>query len=88
MGKEVRFAQLVAASGRPQTLTLWTDPKKNPQFMKAVKENRVVTIVQKPREHQKGLWPGRIPSSAVCDLFDFSTDTFRDAGCACRGSKI
>jgi hypothetical protein len=53
MAKEVRFSQLVTASGKPETFTLWTDPKKNSAFMKAARENRVLTIVQKPTGAKK-----------------------------------
>jgi len=53
MAKEVRFAQLVASSGKPETFALWSDPKKNPAFMKAVKGNRVLTLVQEPTSKRK-----------------------------------
>jgi hypothetical protein len=53
MPKEVRFLQLVEASGKPETLALWTDPKKNLSFVKAMKENRVLTVVQKPTGNKK-----------------------------------
>lgn len=53
MAREVRFLQLVEASGKPETLALWTDPKKNLSFVKAMKENRVLTIIQKPEGNRK-----------------------------------
>src|SRR6185369_8206161 len=53
MGKEVRFSQLVEASGKPETLALWTDPRKNLSFVKAMKENRVLTVIQKPTGTKK-----------------------------------
>jgi hypothetical protein len=46
MTKEIRFAQLVKASGKPQTATLWSKPKKHSPFMEAVKQNRVLTVIQ------------------------------------------
>jgi hypothetical protein len=46
MGKAIRFSELVQKSGRPYAATLWTDPNKDPDFQKAVKENRVVTVKQ------------------------------------------
>jgi hypothetical protein len=53
MAKEIRFGLLVKSSGRPETLTLWGNPKDNPALSKAVKENRVMTITQKPAGHGK-----------------------------------
>jgi hypothetical protein len=47
MSKAIRFAELVKRSGKPETVTLWTKPKDNPQLMKAVRENRVLTLIQK-----------------------------------------
>jgi hypothetical protein len=44
--KTIRFSELVKRSGKPETATLWTKPGANPAFMKAVRENRVLTIVQ------------------------------------------
>jgi hypothetical protein len=44
-----RFLELVKTSGKPEIVSLWTDPKSNPQFMKAVKQNRVLTVIQEPR---------------------------------------
>jgi hypothetical protein len=42
--KQVRFAQLVKASGKPHAATLWTEPTKDPAFKKAMQEDRVVTV--------------------------------------------
>lgn len=53
MANEIRFAQLVKKSGEPETLTLWTEPEKNPDFMKAVRQNRVLTVIQRPAAHHK-----------------------------------
>jgi hypothetical protein len=47
MSKAIRFSELIKRSGKPETVTLWTKPKDNPQLMKAVRENRVLTVVQK-----------------------------------------
>jgi hypothetical protein len=52
-GKEVRFKQLVNKSGKPEIVSLWTDPKRDRRFMKAVKEHRVLTVIQEPRTHRK-----------------------------------
>ena len=44
MEKKIRFGDLVRTSGRPQVVTLWTEPKKDKQFTRAMKENRVLTV--------------------------------------------
>jgi hypothetical protein len=46
MGKTVRFAQLVKAAGKPYVATLWTQPKSDRHFTRAVRENRVMTVHQ------------------------------------------
>lgn len=46
MGKTVRFAQLVKAAGKPYVATLWTRPKNDRHFSRAVRENRVMTVHQ------------------------------------------
>src|ERR1051326_4794343 len=56
--KEIRFGDLVRVSGRPEIVSLWTDPKRNRPFMNAVKENRVLTLVQEPAAKRKDF--GRI----------------------------
>jgi hypothetical protein len=48
VAKQIRFSELVKQCGRPETVTLWTKPKDNPPFMKAVRENRVLTLLLKP----------------------------------------
>ena len=53
MPKELRFSKLVQTAGKPETVTLWTKPKDNPSFMKAVNENRIVTVFQKPSGTKK-----------------------------------
>jgi hypothetical protein len=44
--KTARFDAVVKASGRPEQLILWTKPQDNRDFMRAVKQNRVVTLIQ------------------------------------------
>ena len=46
--KEIRFGELVNRAGKPEAVTLWSDPKRDRGFMKAVRENRVVTLIQQP----------------------------------------
>lgn len=53
MSKEIRFSELVKRAGRPKTATLWTKPTKDQAFMKAVKQNRVLTVVQAPHHSHK-----------------------------------
>lgn len=43
--KTIRFAQAVKLSGKPRVVTLWTHPKANRDFMKAVRESRVMTLL-------------------------------------------
>jgi hypothetical protein len=45
MANQVRFTQLVKASGRPHSATLWVaDPAEDPEFKKAIADNRIVTV--------------------------------------------
>lgn len=53
MPKEIRFVELVKKSGTPETLTLWTKPQDNPFLMKAVRENRVLTVKHRPTDKHK-----------------------------------
>ncbi len=58
MPKEIRFGELVKKSGKPKIVSLWTDPKRDQSFMKAVKENRILTLTQEPTSKRKDF--GRI----------------------------
>jgi creatinine deaminase len=44
--KTTRFRDVVAKCGRPQIVTLWQDPKKDPGFQKALKQCRVMSVHQ------------------------------------------
>src|SRR5207248_905493 len=44
--KTVRFASVVAKSGRPEPYTLWTAPEKDRHFQSALKGERVMTVHQ------------------------------------------
>ncbi|WP_395747414.1 hypothetical protein [Prosthecobacter sp.] len=44
--KTVRFSQLVAKCGRPETHLILTDPKKDGELQAAVKEQRVLTLME------------------------------------------
>jgi hypothetical protein len=50
VAKTIRFGDLVRQSGRPEAVTLWTDPEKDRAFSKAMRENRVITA----RTHASG----------------------------------
>lgn len=50
--KVVRFSDLVNQLGNPHTTTLWRAPEKDPAFLKAVKENRVLTVHQENRSQK------------------------------------
>jgi len=52
-GKTIRFGDLVRSSGRPQAVTLWVAPEHDRSFLKAVRENRVMTIHANPSSHKK-----------------------------------
>ncbi|HTL59396.1 MAG TPA: hypothetical protein VL361_27240 [Candidatus Limnocylindrales bacterium] len=44
---------LVSAAGKPEIVTLWRPPDEDPAFMKAVKDNRVLTLIQEPTSQHK-----------------------------------
>jgi hypothetical protein len=44
--RTVRFDALVKTSGQPEEITLWAKPQEDPEFMRAVKQRRVMTIIQ------------------------------------------
>jgi len=46
MSKTVRFAELVKAAGKPYVAALWSGPKDDRHFSRAVRENRVLTVHQ------------------------------------------
>ncbi len=47
--RTVRFSQLIAASGKPEAVTLWGGPERDKGFVEAVKQNRVLTVTQSPK---------------------------------------
>ncbi|HEY0456915.1 MAG TPA: hypothetical protein VGE41_11110 [Verrucomicrobiae bacterium] len=44
--KTARFAAVLDKSGQPQWLTLWQKPAADPHFQKALKEDRILTVVR------------------------------------------
>jgi hypothetical protein len=51
--KNIRFGDLVWNSGRPETHALWMDPKQDRSLHRAIKENRVFTVIQEPTSKHK-----------------------------------
>jgi hypothetical protein len=49
----IRFGDLVRNSGRPTVHTLWTKPGRDKAFMQALKQNRVLTVIQDPTHRRK-----------------------------------
>ncbi len=45
--KTIRFTKLVKESGKPVPVTLWTAPEEDREFAKAIREERVLTVVQR-----------------------------------------
>lgn len=52
MGRKIRFVELVKSSGRPHVVTLWGEPTSDPSFMRAVRDNRVLTVKQSSVGHK------------------------------------
>jgi hypothetical protein len=50
----MRFRDLVKTAGTPESKSLWTDPKNDRDFMRAVKQNRVLTVVQESAKKDFG----------------------------------
>ena len=44
--KTVRFSEVVSKSGRPEPYTLWLAPDKDPDFQKALKAGRIMSVHQ------------------------------------------
>jgi len=51
--KQARFGKIVEAGGKPEAYLAFSDPDKDPSFMRAAKESRVVTIKQEPTSTRK-----------------------------------
>lgn len=45
--KTVRFTKVVEESGQPEPVTLWTAPEEDRDFARAMREGRVLTVVQR-----------------------------------------
>jgi hypothetical protein len=53
--KTIRFGDLVRDSGRPRTVTLWGKPEDDPSLTGAIKQNRILTVVQELGKKDHGL---------------------------------
>ena len=51
--KIARFKDLVAKCGTPEAYTPWVNPKRDPRFQAAWRENRVLTVHQNVASHGK-----------------------------------
>lgn len=50
----LRFSDLVKTAGMPEPKSLWTDPKTDRDFMRAVKQKRVLTVMQESQRKDFG----------------------------------
>jgi len=50
----IRFRDLVKTAGTPEPKSLWSDPKSDREFMRAVKQKRVLTVVQESKRKDFG----------------------------------
>jgi len=50
----IRFRDLIKTAGTPEPKSLWTDPKNDRDFMRAVKQKRVLTVVQESKRKDFG----------------------------------
>lgn len=78
--KKTRFAKIVETSGKPQPYTLWTAPEKDAVFRKALKDDRVMTILHEPTAARKETAVvGFVEKpSALFLVFPRSVEAFRD----------
>jgi len=51
--KTARFKDLIERCGTPEAYTAWVDPKRDPHFQSAWRENRVLTVQQSPTGQTK-----------------------------------
>src|SRR3954468_10998979 len=42
--KSVRFSKVIEEAGQPQVALLWQDPRRDPSFQSALRQNRVMTV--------------------------------------------
>jgi hypothetical protein len=79
MEKECRFNELVKKSGHPEVVTLWTKPQQDPGFMRAVRENRVLTVVHQRPKKDYGFIGFQLQPQAAYLVFPKPLPRMRDA---------
>jgi hypothetical protein len=67
--KKIRFAELVKLCGQPETVTLWTKPEAIPPLQKAIRQRRILTILQNPHKKEFGLMGFEQHQSALYLVF-------------------
>jgi hypothetical protein len=50
--KSARFASVVEDAGAPEPYTPWREPRKDREFQKALREERVMTVLQEPASNK------------------------------------
>ncbi|HZR17872.1 MAG TPA: hypothetical protein VFE51_11150 [Verrucomicrobiae bacterium] len=92
MDKRLRFGDLVRQSGRPQAITLWTKPQENKVLTRAIKEHRVLTVIQEPGKRDYGaigfqatpgasffIFPKRLPSESKARVVGINYQLIEEA---------
>ncbi|MDB6032799.1 MAG: hypothetical protein JWM16_3137 [Verrucomicrobiales bacterium] len=74
--KMARFTAVVEASGRPQTMVLWQDPKKDPGFQSALQQDRIMTVLREPKGKEYGVAGFKRSKTATYLLFPRKLDSF------------
>ena len=88
-GKTIRFAQVVERSGRPHVHALWVAPEKDPEFQRALKSHRVMTLEQPGRGKTDVGFIGFDPKrNAPHQLLIFPKSLKRFAGARVIGIKF
>lgn len=78
--RTTRFSEIVRKKGQPEALVLWADPEKYPQLKRAIRENRVMTVVQDPAGNKKdfGMVGFLMQKNASYLIFPKTLEEYRD----------
>jgi hypothetical protein len=74
--KTARFTAVVSKSGRPQTIVLWQDPKRDPGFQSALQNDRIMTVLREPKGKEYGVAGFKRSKTATYLLFPKKLDAF------------
>ena len=74
----VRFASVVEAAGKPVPYTLWTDPARDSEFQKALREQRVMTVLRRRSKPDAALVGYSKKDNALYLVFAKTLQRFRD----------